>query len=298
MKDDDDDRPLSLLYYFDDKETSRTYVSMQSLIPYGWFISFQHYKSFNILSVYLSPPGNRGHQQSTPPLWGHFGSTFGRGSDCCSAARFGSPTHGSTHPFVGPVLSHKGWDIRHHWLTPRIISILRCWGQQWQGQRELAGVLNKSNLRAEVEESMVASGYLHEWIDRVDFSTRSPIIVVDVYCGKGICSKLASYLFKGDSRISKVVMLDKNGGLDWSHIAVADCHTLRDHRPQIETRQCSLFDMDNMIEWFSLLSYDAPTSSCPQGRRFRVGNWGQWWGGNHGSPTYTSHRGRQDSRRL
>jgi hypothetical protein len=72
-----------------------------------------------------------------------------------------------------------------------------------------------------------------------------------VCCGKGICSMLASYLFQDDSRISKIIMMDKASDLDWSHIAIANQLASVDIRPVIETHQGNLFEMDEMIEWLS-----------------------------------------------
>jgi hypothetical protein len=148
--------------------------------------------------------------------------------------------------------------MKHHPLTPKVASILRQWGYQWQEQSELMGLLNKKNLLHEVEESVVALGFLLEWMDQRVNGNDVPISLVDVCCGKGICSMLASYLFQNDPRVSKVVMLDKANDLDWSHIDVANQHAVRENRPKIETYQCNLFEMDDMIEWLGSTSDETP----------------------------------------
>jgi hypothetical protein len=163
-----------------------------------------------------------------------------------------------------------------HPLTPKISLILRQWGQRWQGISGMEGLLNKSNLLSEVEESMAALGFLLEWMDQQQQQQQQPqprddhheeqllvppITLVDVCCGKGVCSMLASYLFQDDPRISKIIMMDKNDELDWSHIEVANQRADTEHRPIIETRQCNLFEMDDMIEWFSSSSATTTASS-------------------------------------
>jgi hypothetical protein len=159
-----------------------------------------------------------------------------------------------------------------HPLTPKISLILRQWGQRWQGISEMEGLLNKSNLLSEVEESMAALGFLLEWMDqqqqqqpRDDHHEEQLLVpaitLVDACCGKGVCSMLASYLFQDDPRISKIIMMDKNDELDWSHIEVANRRAGMEHRPIIETRRCNLFQMDDMIEWLSSSSATTRTSS-------------------------------------
>ena len=111
------------------------------------------------------------------------------------------------------------------------------------------GILNKNNLLHEVEESVIALEFLLEWLD-AQKNMNTPISLVDVCCGKGVCSMLASYVFQNDSRVSKIVMVDKANGLDWSHIAVANQDAVTECRPLIETYQYNLFEMDDIVDWF------------------------------------------------
>jgi len=120
-------------------------------------------------------------------------------------------------------------------------------------------VINKPNLLHEIEESMVAIGKFLEWLDSsgMDFSKQS-VVFVDICCGKGICSLLASHLFENDNRVSKIIMMDKpdnelsqNGHLDWSHLVHANENAVPEHRPLIEARKGNLFETDKIIDWLS-----------------------------------------------
>jgi hypothetical protein len=140
--------------------------------------------------------------------------------------------------------------MAHHSLTPKVSSILVRWSEEWKEQREAWGLLNKPNLLHEVEESMVALELLMDWMDQQ--ARGQPLAIVDVCCGKGVFSMLASYLFEGDSRICRLVMMDKDSNVDWGHIHVANKDAKSSNRPVIEAHQCNLFEIDETIEWLSL----------------------------------------------
>lgn len=145
--------------------------------------------------------------------------------------------------------------MKDHQLTPTVISILKQWARQWNDQEHL---LNNNKLLHEIEESMVALGMLIEWMDN-SMIKNDTIVLMDICCGKGICSLLASYIFKNDSRVSKIVMMDrppeannkKNQHLDWSHIEVANEYASEENRPTIEAHKENLFETDKIIDWLS-----------------------------------------------
>ena len=88
------------------------------------------------------------------------------------------------------------------------------------------------------------------------FESNKKITLVDVCCGKGICSLLASYLFKNDTRISKILMMDKpnftekhnKGPADWAYIETINANAYTENRPKIETHQENLFESDKVME--------------------------------------------------
>ncbi|CAJ1957146.1 unnamed protein product [Cylindrotheca closterium] len=148
-----------------------------------------------------------------------------------------------------------------HPLTSDVIRILKSWGSEWMDVPSQRNVINKPNLLHEIEESMIAIGMFVEWLDdsspRME-SSKQAVVFVDICCGKGICSLLASYLFENDSRVSKIIMMDKpdnklsqNGHLDWSHIVHANENAVSEQRPFIEARKENLFETDSIIKWLS-----------------------------------------------
>ena len=84
-------------------------------------------------------------------------------------------------------------------LIDRVISILRSWGRSWAGRGEWQALLNRKSPAHEVEESIVALRFLLDWLEcggrERDDGAPPPVTLVDVCCGKGMLSMLASYLF-------------------------------------------------------------------------------------------------------
>lgn len=129
-------------------------------------------------------------------------------------------------------------------LVQNIISILREWGDEWAGEKEWQGILNKSSLLHEVEESIVALHYLGDYISKFE---EKEITLVDVCCGKGILSLLCSYVFKYESKVHKIIMLD-NANIKWAHIKEANNRAKIDGRPKIESwAKCNLHESDEVV---------------------------------------------------
>ena len=95
-------------------------------------------------------------------------------------------------------------------LVEKVIMILRLWGEEWAGQKEWQGVLNKSSLLHEIEESIVTLGFLMEFmdhgLDEKNALEENPITIIDVCSGKGIFSMLASYVFRNNGQVSNIIM--------------------------------------------------------------------------------------------
>jgi len=137
-----------------------------------------------------------------------------------------------------------------HPLTPQVISILTNWGVAYKEDARFLGILNKSNLLQEIEESTVALYHLITWLDDQD-REENPVMLVDAACGKGICSLLASYLFQNDRRVSSILMMDSNQDLDWSHIQVANEFAHAEVRPRISAIRGNFYDMDDVMDLLS-----------------------------------------------
>lgn len=140
-------------------------------------------------------------------------------------------------------------------LTLAVVSILRRWGSSWAGRSEWQGLLNKSSLTHEVEESIVALRSLLTWMNSTNMmngGSDKPAVLVDVCCGKGVLSMLASYIFGGDPRVDRIVMLDR-ASIKWDHIDGAK----GEGRPPVEAwGGCNLHDVDDVAD--RLRALDAP----------------------------------------
>lgn len=130
-------------------------------------------------------------------------------------------------------------------LIQQVILILRQWGDEWAGRNEWQGILNKSSLLHEVEESIVTLGFLMEFINGRD-ENEEPITIVDVCSGKGIFSMLASYIFRNNSHVAKIIMLDK-AEIKWNHVHIVNVNAEEEKRPTIDTWQCNLHEFDEVV---------------------------------------------------
>jgi len=132
-------------------------------------------------------------------------------------------------------------------LIQKVVPILHQWGETWAGEKEWQGLLNKPSLLHEIEESIIALHSLIEWMNKNQDIGNEPITVVDVCCGKGIFSMLASYIFQDDSRIHQIVMLDK-ASIKWNHVDVANTSASAERRPKIELwYNCNLHEVDDVV---------------------------------------------------
>jgi hypothetical protein len=138
-------------------------------------------------------------------------------------------------------------------LIRTVISILRTLGTQHDGKKEWQGILNKSTLLHEIEESILAIHFLQRelflsssssspsskgtTITTTTSATQKEVIIVDACCGKGVFSLLCSYVFqqqrqentisdddndRGDNNcnytVRKIIMLDNDADLKWNHV--------------------------------------------------------------------------------
>jgi hypothetical protein len=138
-------------------------------------------------------------------------------------------------------------------LTQQVVSILRFWGHEWAHINGMQSFLNKSSLQHEVEESIVTMTLLLDWMEEEAHhpfkeQQQPGVTVVDVCCGKGVFSMLLSYVFKGDSRVTKIIMLDK-AIIDWQHVTLANSASKFDKRPPIDPwEECNLHDHDLILD--------------------------------------------------
>ena len=151
-----------------------------------------------------------------------------------------------------PTSSMPHHEERLRIVTKGVASILRHWGDKWAKQPEWQTLLNKKSLLHEVEESIVALSFFSEWLEtsygRGNEHDKNELVLVDVCCGKGILSMLASYLFQGSSRLSSIIMLDRQTDINWNHIAASNKHAKKENRPTIQTwGGCNLNEIDDII---------------------------------------------------
>mmetsp|Transcript_8394 Transcript_8394/g.12682 ORF Transcript_8394/g.12682 Transcript_8394/m.12682 type:complete len:437 (+) Transcript_8394:172-1482(+) len=130
-------------------------------------------------------------------------------------------------------------------LIGKVVSILRHWGSEWAGRSEWQGILNKSSLLHEVEESIVALVFLVEFINGLHENEQA-VTIVDVCSGKGIFSMLASYIFRNNIRVAKIIMLDK-AEIKWNHVQIVNTNAKEERRPTIDTWQCNLHKIDEVV---------------------------------------------------
>lgn len=144
----------------------------------------------------------------------------------------------------------SAYDGRYDGTIASVIQILQLWGDTWAGEREWNTLLNKKSLLHEVEESIIALHYLEQWLEQRTEKDEA-ITLVDVCCGKGILSMLASYLFCGkiSTHVANIIMLDKQQSINWNHIKISNEHAQKDGRPIIQSwGGCNLHEIDQIVE--------------------------------------------------
>eukprot|EP00977_Amphora_coffeiformis_P000548 scaffold132_cov170-Amphora_coffeaeformis.AAC.27 len=116
--------------------------------------------------------------------------------------------------------------------TCQVLDVLRRWSSDEIIMTKWRSIVNKANLRHEVEESIVALHHLREWqldTDQKDF------MALDACCGKGIFSLLLSYLApRAYPGLQRFVLFDKDKNIDWTHIYEANQNHEADGRPFME----------------------------------------------------------------
>jgi len=139
-------------------------------------------------------------------------------------------------------------------MTHQVVQILRHWGDSWAGQTGWNTLLNKKSMLHEVEESIIALQFLVEWLEcrqSQPDGNAPPVTLMDVCCGKGILSMLASYLFqrKTSTHVADIIMLDKQKDINWNHIIASNESAEKEGRPIIQAwGGCNLHEVDQIID--------------------------------------------------
>jgi hypothetical protein len=129
--------------------------------------------------------------------------------------------------------------------TADVIQVLQLWANDYAGKDEWRSLLNKRSLRHEIEESIVALHHLREWRQQtLSQSTTTTtgsdsFVAVDACCGKGVFSMLLSYMAalqggQAFTGLSRIILLDKNEGINWDHIQAANANHTQEKRPFLE----------------------------------------------------------------
>ena len=113
--------------------------------------------------------------------------------------------------------------------TRRVLRVLRQWACDEIIMTNWRSVVNKANLRHEVEESIVALHHLRKW--QVN-NEEKDYMAVDACCGKGMFSLLLSYMApRAYPGLQQIVLFDKDPNIDWTHIHEANQSHESDGRP-------------------------------------------------------------------
>ena len=166
-------------------------------------------------------------------------------------------------------------------LVAKVVSILQNLATKHEGKAAWAGLLNKSTLLHEVEESILAIHFLQQelLLSRQQQNRNRDIVLIDVCCGKGVFSLLSSYYFSSsnnnnnninntkdscDISVRKIIMLDKDPNLRWEHIDATNRenekhasddnnnNTQQQRRPVIECwPRFNLHEIDDVVDRLS-----------------------------------------------
>ena len=113
---------------------------------------------------------------------------------------------------------------QYHDTTTDVLAVLTSWSIDHVGDDNWRSLLNKANLRHEVEESIVALHHLRRWTAMRN-SSKTPFIAVDGCCGKALFSMLLSYLAANHddfSGLARIILFDKDSNVDWRHVQSAN----------------------------------------------------------------------------
>ena len=145
--------------------------------------------------------------------------------------------------------------------TRQVVNVLQSWAVDDAILHNWRSIVNKANLRREVEESIVALHHLQEWQMAASAKASQPYVAVDACCGKGIFSLLLSFLApRYYPNLQRIILFDKDPNIDWTHIHEAnrDCGTAHG-RPCMELwAGANLHDHDEMVT--KLASYQVPVA--------------------------------------
>eukprot|EP00957_Ditylum_brightwellii_P033898 2568479-Ditylum_brightwellii.AAC.1 len=159
------------------------------------------------------------------------------------------------------ISNNDDYEEKTHQITKQVVKILRYLGNKYAGNKEWAGVLNKSTLLDEIEESIVMLTLLIEWLDGE--GEEEPLTIVDVCCGKGVFSLLASYIFStnteyfdnnrnrgvGVTKVRSIVLLDK-ADICWGHIDAANKEsTGMEEEHSYNNKNGKLYERPIMTAW-------------------------------------------------
>lgn len=137
--------------------------------------------------------------------------------------------------------------------TDAVVNVLEVWATEYIDLPEWNSLLNKANLRHEVEEGIVALHHLQEWCNTT--ASSKPFIALDACCGKGVFSTLLSFL--APPGLTRIILLDKDRKVNWGHIDAANVNHEQDNRPFLELWPgANLHEHDELVN--KLSSYDTP----------------------------------------
>ena len=153
----------------------------------------------------------------------------------------------------GPLACHPSYKVTTH----QVLEVLSEWATNEIILDHWKSLTNKANLRQEVEESIVALHHLQEWQHTAQVES---YLALDVCCGKGLFGILLSYLApKYYPNLRRIVLLDKDPHIDWTHIHEANQFCAQDGRPYLDLwAGTNLHERDALVT--NLLSFRLPVA--------------------------------------
>jgi hypothetical protein len=155
---------------------------------------------------------------------------------------------------------HQSCTNQYHNETMDVLAVLTRWSLDHVGDDNWRSLLNKSNLRHEVEESIVALHHLRRWT--ANRKTCEPFIAVDGCCGKALFSMLLSYLAADHadlSGLSRIILFDKDRNIDWRHVQSANHSRLATTSGSIMQRPRPILEV-----WAGINLHDYDSSILPK----------------------------------
>ena len=112
-------------------------------------------------------------------------------------------------------------------VIENVIAVLNSWARRWCGDSNWQSFLNRKSFLHEVEEAIVPLTSLIEYTQLAAHnSVQVELVVMDMCCGKGFFGMILTYLANFypllKSMVKRIVCIEKNTDVKWSHFKEAN----------------------------------------------------------------------------